>query len=204
MTKIKICGLTRPEDVASVNRYGPDYIGFVFVENTRRRVTQEQAARLKRALRPDIVSVGVFRNADPLEIVALYEKGVIEMAQLHGDEDTSYVSDLRARGGMKIIQAFGVNDEADALRASASLADYVLLDHGGGGTGIPFDWDVTRRVMRTRWNRPWFIAGGIEETNIEEALSLKPHCIDVSGGAETGGVKDGKKIAALVLAAHGG
>jgi phosphoribosylanthranilate isomerase len=203
MTKIKICGLSRAEDIACVNEYRPDFIGFVFVEGSRRYVTPEQAARFRQALRPDIVPVGVFRDAEQAEILSLYERGVIEMAQLHGAEDASYVSSLRARGGVKIIQAFSANDESSVLRASASLADYILLDHGAGGTGTPFDWSVIWHLEHRR-NRPWFMAGGINELNIRAALTLNPYCVDVSGGVETGGLKDERKIAALVRAAHGG
>jgi len=198
MTKIKICGVSRPEDIEYVNEAGPDYIGFVFAES-RRRVRVAQAAALRQALRAGIVPVGVFVNADIDEIAALYEQGVIEAAQLHGAEDESYVATLRAHSRVPIIKAFSIAEEADILRASASPADYLLLDHGSGGTGAAFDWNLIER--RTgRLKKPWFLAGGIEEANIQAALATKPYGVDISSGAETNGIKDREKIKRLVKA----
>ena len=97
-TKIKICGLSRQEDIVYANRVKPDYIGFVFWEKSRRYVNRERAVLLKHALNPDIPAVGVFVNAPCGEVTDLLESGVIDLAQLHGDEteeDIQYRAQVR-------------------------------------------------------------------------------------------------------------
>ncbi|MDR3225290.1 MAG: phosphoribosylanthranilate isomerase [Clostridiales Family XIII bacterium] len=200
MTKIKICGISRPEDIEYVNEARPDYIGFVFAES-KRRVSEAQALALRKALHAGIIPVGVFVNAPADEIAALYEKGVIEAAQLHGAETESDIEALRTRARIPIIKAFSIAEEADFLRASASPADYLLLDHGPGGTGAAFDWNLLRR-QRGRPEKPWFLAGGINEKNIQQALEKNPYAVDISSGAETNGIKDRNKIEQLVKAAQ--
>jgi phosphoribosylanthranilate isomerase len=200
MTKIKICGISRQEDIEYVNEARPDYIGFVFAES-RRRVSAAQALVLRKALHSGIVPVGVFVNAPADDIAALYEKGVIEVAQLHGTETESYIEALRTRVRIPIIKAFSIAEEADFLRASASPADYLLLDHGPGGTGAAFNWNLLKR-QRGRPGKPWLLAGGVNEKNIQTALATEPYAVDISSGAETNGVKDRNKIKQLVKAAH--
>lgn len=191
MPKIKICGLCRPCDVDFVNEACPDYIGFVFAES-RRRVTAEEAARLRGGLRADIVPAGVFVN-EKVEVVArLYMDGIIQTVQLHGDEDDGYIRELRGIADIPVIKSFRVRTEKDVFRAQSSPADYILYD-GGAGTGGKFDW----RFLKNQ-TRPFFMAGGINGQNIKEALSFSPFCIDVSSGAESGGRKDREKILKLV------
>jgi phosphoribosylanthranilate isomerase len=193
--KLKICGLFREEDVGYVNEAQPDYIGFVFAES-RRRVSPGLAAKLWEKLDAGIIPVGVFVNAPPEEIAALYHNGIISIAQLHGDEDDRYIAALKAltagAGGMPVIKA---------LRAEAITgADYLLLDHGAGGTGEAFDWGLVETLRGSSPQIPWFLAGGIGPHNIEDAVLLRPFGIDVSSGAETGGFKDREKILKLVQA----
>ena len=106
MTKIKFCGLTRPEDIEAANRLQPDYVGFVFAQKSRRHVSPEQAATLKYMLRDGIRAVGVFVDQEPEWIARLLSAGVIDLAQLHGTEDAEYICRLRKMTDKPIIQAF--------------------------------------------------------------------------------------------------
>ena len=94
-TKIKICGLRRPEDIEAVNKYLPEYVGFVFYKKSKRYVTEEQAEKLRELLDEKIISVGVFVNADKDEILRLMRKGIISVAQLHGNESEDYIKELK-------------------------------------------------------------------------------------------------------------
>ncbi len=191
--KIKICGLFRPEDIEYVNEALPDYVGFVFAES-RRRVSAEQAEVFKKNLNPDIETVGVFVNAPPEEVSGLLNAGVIDIAQLHGNEDDEYMERLRSETQGQIIKAVRV-DTAESIKSMQnSAADFLLLDHGTGGTGETFDWNLVRDC-----GKPFFLAGGIHSGNIGAAMETgTPYAVDISSGAETGGVKDKYKILELV------
>ena len=114
MTKIKLCGLYRPGDIEAANRLGPEYVGFVFARGSRRYVTPEKAAELKRLLSPAIRAVGVTVNEEPETIAALLKNGVIDMVQLHGNEDEDYIRRLRRLADRPIIRAVSVRTEKDA------------------------------------------------------------------------------------------
>jgi phosphoribosylanthranilate isomerase len=207
MAKIKICGLFREEDIAYANEAGPDYIGFVFAPKSRRFVSPASAPRLREKLREGITPVGVFVNADINEVAGLYENGTISVIQLHGGESDEYIAELRERCGAPIIQALNAEELANRHdtpgSAVSGLADYILVDNGSGGTGKSFDWrllDTLRESAsaRTLSLPPLFLAGGIGLHNIEAALAYNPFCVDISGGAESGGVKEREKIIRLV------
>ena len=192
--KIKICGLSREEDIAYVNEVVPEFIGFVFAPKSRRYVTPARAARLRELLHPDIVPVGVFVREDPRVVAGLLEQGIIGMAQLHGKEDETYVKELRQLTKRPLVQAFRIDNLEDVRRAERSGADYILLDHGAGGTGETFDWSLLKDVKR-----PYFLAGGLRPDNVEQALgAADPYGMDVSSGVETDGVKDREKIREFV------
>ena len=192
-TLIKICGLSRPEDIDVVNELRPDFIGFVFYEKSKRNVTKEKAKSLKEKLDSRIPAVGVFVNADPEFVISLLEEGIIDIAQLHGSEDEEYIQNIRAKTGRKVIKAFVVNDAQSLEDAEKSSADYLLLD-SGMGTGSTFDWSKLDELTR-----PYFLAGGLGLDNIDKALSeIKPYAVDVSSGVETDGVKDPAKIRELI------
>lgn len=196
MTGVKLCGLTRAEDIAAANELVPEYIGFVFYPKSRRFVTPDQAARLKDLLHPGIAAVGVFVDEAPETVAGLLGRGIIDMAQLHGGEDEAYIRRLRGLTGQKIIKAFRMDREADVAAARSSGADYVLLDSGNGGTGTPFDWDLVREI-----GRPYFLAGGLNSDNVERAVRrFHPYAVDVSSGIETEGHKDGEKMRRFVRA----
>jgi len=196
MTRVKVCGLKLPEDMAYANELQPDYVGFVFAKTSKRYVSPELAAALRRQLSPQIVSVGVFVDEPIMRVAALLESGVIGMAQLHGAESQEYVHELKSKTRAPIIQAFRIASREDVLRAEESGADYILLDHGAGGTGESFDWSLLDGI-----DRPFFLAGGLSAENVGEAISrYKPYAVDSSSKLETDGVKDYNKMKAFVEA----
>jgi len=134
MVKVKLCGLKRLCDIEWTNKVMPDYAGFVFA-GQKRRVTDELAASLRHHLRPEIQAVGVFQNEDIHHIADLVRKGTIQLVQLHGCEDEDYIRELRNIISVPVIQALSLDreDQLEAVRCSS--ADYILLDHGTGGTG---------------------------------------------------------------------
>lgn len=199
MTKIKFCGLSRPCEIEVANELKPDYIGFVFAPKSRRYVTYEKAAELKSQLSSEIQAVGVFVNEPPQNVAALLENGIIDLAQLHGDEDESYLTQLQNLTDKPIIKAFrmGTANDTVSIRETAeqSTADYILLD-SGAGTGTVFDWKLAKEIKR-----PYFLAGGLDIYNAAEAVrALHPFAVDVSSGIETDGAKDKKKMAAFIAA----
>ncbi len=197
MARVKICGLSRPEDIDYANAASPDYIGFVFAES-RRKVTAEAASAMKKRLSPTIKAAGVFVDAEQSFIAEICKKGIIDIIQLHGAEDGEYIAAVKALTGKPVIKAFRVKGAKEAAEAENSPADWVLFDayspKAAGGTGVTFDWSAVEGVRR-----PFFLAGGLDVSNIESAFGrLDPFCFDVSGGAETCGFKDGKKMADIV------
>lgn len=195
MTKIKLCGLSRPCDIEAANALKPDYIGFVFASKSRRYVTYEKAAELKKWLSPEIQAVGVFVNEHPQNVAKLLQNGIIDMAQLHGDEDEDYITQLRLLTNKPMIRAFRIETAKDIKNAKQSMADYILLD-SGAGTGTVFDWNLVKSIRR-----PYFLAGGLDLDNVTDAVkALHPFAVDVSTGIETDGAKDKIKMAAFVAA----
>lgn len=196
MTKIKLCGLSRECDIRIANELQPEYIGFVFYKKSRRYVTPERAAELRRLLDPSIQTVGVFVNEAPEIVAGLLGNAVIDIAQLHGAEDVSYVKKLRKLTDKPFIQAFRIRTAEDISNAEKSPADFILLDSGAGGTGTAFDWKLAGQV-----GRPYFLAGGLDAGNVAEAVkNLAPWAVDVSSGIETEGLKDGEKMRLFVNA----
>ena len=195
MTKIKLCGLSRPDDILAANELAPDYIGFVFWRKSRRFVDYDTAIELKKLLDPKIQAVGVFVDEEPDTVNRLLNRNIIDLAQLHGGEDESYINRLRRLTDKPIIKAFRIKTESDIQSAMNSTADYILLD-SGAGTGSMFDWELLRGV-----NRPYFLAGGLSPDSAALAVrSLHPYGVDVSSGIETDGLKDKIKMTAFVNA----
>jgi phosphoribosylanthranilate isomerase len=193
--RVKICGVSRDEDIAAVNRALPDYVGFVFAPSTR-QVTSEVARRLRARLDGRVIPVGVFVEEAPARIAELYERGTIAAAQLHGSYRPRQIRELRERcgPGLTIIRAVAVGEGfAPGLLNIPKDVDYPLLDYPQPGSGKRFDWSLLARMTR-----PYFLAGGVGLANLDEALALNPFCVDVSSGVETDGVKDSRKIDELV------
>jgi phosphoribosylanthranilate isomerase len=199
--RIKICGLSRPSDIETVNRLLPDYAGFVFAEGSPRTVSPEAAHRLRAALDPRIRAVGVFRDNSPAFPAALIKEGTIDVIQLHGHEDNAYIEALRRLCPCtEVLQAFPVRSSGDLEQARRSTADCILLDGGTGGNGTGFDWKLLGGM-----DRPFFLAGGLTPENVRGAVQeIHPFGVDVSSGVEstgadgTGRVKDAYKIEAFM------
>ena len=198
MTKIKFCGLTGECDIDAANELRPEYVGFVFAPKSKRYVTPERAAGLKRQLEAGIKAVGVFVNDNLYHVAELLNRGVIDIAQLHGSEDEEYIGQLRQLTDKPIIRAFFIKTAEDIAEAEKCTADHVLLD-SGAGTGEVFDWKLIKNMKR-----PYFLAGGLSPDNVENAVEqLSPYAVDVSSGIETDGVKDKAKMAAFAAAVRG-
>lgn len=191
MVKIKICGLRRLEDVEMVNKYKPDYIGFVFADS-KRKVSHELASQMKNNLSSDIISVGVFVNASQEEILKLFNNDIIEIAQLHGSESEDYINNLKenTNNELKIIKAIEMSEGEDLSKYDNSHADYLLLD-SGKGSGKTFDWRLIRKDLK----KEFFLAGGINSSNVRKAIDeFNPYAIDLSSSLETNDYKDENKI----------
>jgi len=198
MTKMKFCGLTGESDIDAANELRPEYVGFVFAPKSKRYVTPERAAELKRQLAAGIKAVGVFVNDDLYHVAELLNRGIIDIAQLHGSEDEEYIGHLRQLTGKPIIRAYRIKTAEDIAEAEKCTADHVLLD-SGAGTGEVFDWKLIKNMKR-----PYFLAGGLSPDNVENAVEqLSPYAVDVSSGIETDGVKDKAKMAAFAAAVRG-
>lgn len=192
--RIKLCGLRRPCDMEVANELRPDYIGFVFAKKSARYVSPEQAAALKKLLHPDILAVGVFVKERAETVAELLSSGVIDIAQLHGGEDETYMEALRRLTDRPLIKAFSVRGEEDIRSACESTAELVLLDAGEGGTGTAFDRELLQNM-----NRPYLLAGGLDASTVGEAVERwRPYGVDVSTGIETDGYKDAEKMRAFV------
>ena len=195
MTKIKICGLTRTEDIEMVNEFLPDYIGFVFAKS-RRQVSAEQAKELKNKLRPAIKAVGVFVNEKPENIAEIANQGIIDLIQIHGDEDAAYCAQLRKLTQAPIIKVVRVEREDDLAGIEEFDCDYYLFDTLSskeyGGTGQAFDHSL---LHNKEIKKPFFVAGGLNQDNVAAVIeAIKPFAVDTSGGVETDGIKDANKI----------
>lgn len=197
MTYLKFCGLRRTEDIAIVNAIRPDYAGFILSPGFGRSIEPSFARLLKAMLDPGIKAVGVFVNADPMYIVDQVRAGIIDVIQLHGDEDVSYLSRLKSLLfdsdiNPCIIKSFKVASKEDVKMAENFPSDYILLD-SGTGTGVSFDWDLLEDIQRS-----YFLAGGLNPDNVSDAiLRLHPYGVDVSSGIETAKVKDKSKAEAF-------
>lgn len=195
MTKIKICGLKTAEDISYVNECMPDYIGFVFLKGRRRYVSPQEASSLRKILNPAIQSVGVFVN-EPVESAASFvNNGIIQIVQLHGQEDASYALKLKDLCKCPVIKAFIIKTGDDIRKALNYPCDYLLLDNGLG-TGKAFDWSLVQDI-----SKPFFLAGGLTPENVRDAIALtRPYGVDTSSGVETGCRKDYNKIKAFINA----
>lgn len=186
--KIKFCGLFREEDIEYVNKLNPDYIGFVFAKS-KRQITEEKAIDLKNKLKSNIKVVGVFVDEDIEKIIDLLSNGVIDIAQLHGNEREEDIKNIKNKSKKQVIKAISVTSSEDIESWKNSCADFLLLDNGQG-TGKTFDWNNIKNL-----NRPFFLAGGLSIDNIKEAIEkVSPMAIDISSGIESNGVKDYEKM----------
>lgn len=195
--KIKICGLFRDEDIDYANQVRSDYVGFVFAPS-RRQISKEQAEKFKQQLLPSIQTVGVFVNAPVEEVIAYLMDGIIDIAQLHGDETEEDIRYIKAVTKSQVIKAVKVHCSQEVEAWLDSEADYLLFD-SGAGSGKIFDWQLLGDV-----NRDFFLAGGLQPDNLDEAMKRVPaFAMDLSSGVETDGVKDLAKMQAAVQIVRG-
>ena len=184
MTKVKICGLSTKEAVKTAVSAGADYIGFVFAPS-KRQVTLEQAAELAKLIPSHIQKVGVFVSPSQSELLEAIEKVGLDMVQIHGQ----VADDLFEKLPCASIQAVQVDGDG---HVPSSQADYLLFDAPVAGSGQTFDWE---QLDTTELSQPFFIAGGLNEDNVEEAIQhFTPFAVDVSSGVESNGQKDHEKI----------
>ncbi len=206
--RVKICGLTRPEDVSAVADAGAAYAGFVFFPESPRNVTIEQARHLAVEVPVGVAKVALVVNADDALLDAITAAVPLDILQLHGSESPKRVSEVRSRYGLPVMKAVGVADQEDvaALDLYAEVADQILVDAKPpknadlpGGNGVSFDW---RLISARRWSKPWMLAGGLTPDNVAEAIALTgAKQVDVSSGVETApGVKDAGVIQEFIQA----
>ena len=184
MTKVKICGLSNIEAVKTAVSAGADYIGFVFAPS-KRQVTLEQAAELAKFIPSYIQKVGVFVSPSRAELLEAVDKVGLDFVQVHGKVVDKLFENLPC-GSIQAVQI----DEGGHV--PNSQADYLLFDAPVAGSGQTFDWG---QLDTTELSQPFFIAGGLNEDNVEEAIQhFTPFAVDVSSGVETDGQKDHEKI----------
>lgn len=198
--KLKICGIKRKEDVEYINRYSPDYIGFVFA-GQKRKISFETAEELRKLVKPSITVVGVFVNEPVEHVIDLLQRNIIDMAQLHGTESDEEIVQIHEATGKTVIKALKVTKEEDILQYTNSHADYLLYDNGQG-TGKCFSWEILLRLEEQGKlpKQPYFVAGGIDSTNAKQAMQnyVNAYGLDLSSGVETDGYKDEDKIKTVV------
>jgi phosphoribosylanthranilate isomerase len=208
-TRVKICGLRTPADVAAVAAAGAAYAGFVFFPKSPRHLTLAEAQAAALAAPPGLAKVALTVDADDAALDEIVGAVPVDMLQLHGHETPDRVAAVRARFGLPVMKAMGVADEGDlaGLLEMSLAADQLLIDakpaKGAdlpGGNGLAFDW---RLLVGRRWLRPWMLAGGLTAANVAEAVRLTgARQVDVSSGVEGApGVKDHGLIRAFVAAA---
>lgn len=224
MTRIKLCGLTRIQDIEIANKLKPEYIGFIFWDRSSRNVSAIQAARLKGKLDPEIKAVGVFVNAPAEQVISYYNVGIIDIAQLHGNENEEYIKKLHD-AGLTVIKAFKMKKTGENINLAGNAnietpekptgnaitetygksTDDVITEavkssadyimfDPGKGEGATFNWQLIKGIKRE-----FFLAGGLIPENIEKAVeTVQPFAVDVSSGIETNGHKDPDKMVAFV------
>ena len=217
--KIKFCGLFREQDIDYANALKPDFVGFIFVEKSRRFVDFATAKALKSRLDSGVKAVGVFVDS-PLECICeALSEGIIEVVQLHGGENNAYISALKAcmqrdlGAESPIIKAIKVSDShslAQSFEIQAKCgADFILLDSPNAGSGKAFDWNALAQSLAKsqdftqKFQSRFFLAGGVNVENIQSAIALKPFCIDISSGIESNGLKDFAKMQTIINAIKG-
>lgn len=187
MSLIKICGLCRTEDIAFANSVKPDFVGFVFAPS-KRQINFEQALNFRKLLNKSIKVVGVFVNCDISDIKRIHEQKIIDIVQLHGDENNDYIAKIK-EFNLSVIKAIPVGKTLPTDEIMGYNSDFLLFDKlsskARGGLGEAFDWSLVKDTKHD-----YFLAGGINLDNLDDALKLNPYAIDISSGVEKNGVKN--------------
>jgi len=208
--RVKICGLTRPGDVADAVEAGASYLGFNFFPKSPRYVDPSTAAALAIDVPEGVAKVALVVNADDAMLDALIAVVPIDMLQLHGSETPARVQDVKSRYGLPVMKVVGVAtaDDLPLLDAHAQAADQLLVDakpppgaDRPGGNAITFDWNL---IAGRRWSVPWMLAGGLTPANVAEAIARTgARQVDVASGVESApGLKDAQMVADFIAAAR--
>ena len=209
---VKICGLTRPQDVEAAIAAGASYLGFIVEAASKRRVTVQQAARLAMPARGIIPRVAVTVNADDALLTRIMEDMAPDYIQCHGEESPARVAEITRTFKVKTIKAIPIGTDVDMIGAEAysGVADIIFYDakppKGSdirGGHGIAIDWNI---IARAPTPKNFMLAGGLSPENVARAAALtKATILDVSSGVEaSAGVKSGSKIKAFMKAIENG
>ena len=210
--KVKICGVTLPEDAQAIAAAGADYLGLNLWAGSRRHVAVDHAMRLAAAAReagaPGFGIVGVFVDAEPIAIAAAATAIGLDAIQLHGDETRATCEAIAAATGVPVWKAVAVRDAADVEGLDAWPVDALLLDApspGKGGAGVRFDWTLARRAVEANPARRIVLAGGLTPEVVGDAVAqVQPWAVDVASGVESSpGVKDHDRVRAFIAAARG-
>ena len=206
--KVKICGLTRPEDIETAILHGASYLGFIVEAKSSRRLSVAEAAALSMPAKASAKTVAVTVNADDAVIEAIAAQMQPDYIQFHGDESVDRVADIARRYKIKTMKAIPVSTPADMIAAEhyAGVADFMLYDakspkneEARGGHGLSFDWNI---LTASPLPKTWALAGGLTPDNAAEALArTNAPILDVSSGLEASpGIKDTLKIQAFMKA----
>jgi phosphoribosylanthranilate isomerase len=206
VTRVKICGITRPEDAEQAVSLGAWALGFILWPQSKRAADPAVAAGIARALRRRVELVGVFVN-QPLDEIERYADALgLTYVQLHGDEGPAFCTAVGQRTGCKVIKAAKVRYAADLRDLERFHTDLHLLDANVpgmvGGTGQTWDWGL---LAGRRAKTPFLLSGGLTPDNVAEAIAtVRPWGVDVASGTEASpGVKDPEKLEAFFAAVHG-
>lgn len=207
MTKVKICGITNIEDAQHAIECGADQIGFNFYIGSKRYISPADAGRIAHSLPLNVTRIGVFVNENIAEVVSISRSVGLNGIQLHGDEDQSYVDELRKRSKLFVIKALRLSKTTVAVDALDWNVDYVLFDSYSaaerGGTGIKLDWDELGTDIYLWFPYMAYLAGGLTPDNVGEAVRKSEllYAVDVASGVESSpGKKDPAKVEAFIKA----
>lgn len=196
-TRIKICGVQTPQDIQAAINAGADAVGFVFAENSPRKIDPALAGELCRLLPPFVEPVGLFVNAPWKQIMQITTKIGLRMVQLHGDEDTKFVINLAKDFAVFKAIKFGPGSVNNWI--NNPYIQMLIIDGSTGGKGITFDWSQLAELTQYKpdnSSRPIMLAGGLNADNVGRAIEIvKPYAVDVSSGVES---SPGKKDSALI------
>lgn len=207
---VKICGLTDVASVVAAVEGGAAYLGFVFCEESKRRIDAATAASLIKAVSSGAVPVGLFVNPSDDELSAVLNIAPLQALQLHGNESPARVEQVKKATGLSVIKAIGIAapQDVERVRTYEAVADLLLLDAKAapgrplGGNGVAFDWSL---IKNAGFSKPWLLAGGLSIDNIEAAVQKTgAKILDVSSGVENAaGQKTPEKISEFLAKARG-
>lgn len=205
--KVKVCGITTMNEVAELVKLDIDYLGFIFVQKSKRYIDKENAKKFIDYVKSnsDIKTVGVFLDASIDEVIETQNYAGLDVVQLHGNEDDEYILNLKNRTLPEIWKAVSADSDSGAQQVGECFnnydaADAILLDSGKGGTGKTFNWQKYKDIGL---NRRIILAGGISIENVNTACEIiKPEIVDINSRVEdeTTGKKDIRKIKEFLYA----